>query len=139
RMVLSYCPTGEPSSWNWSNLGADVTPKEMKELAELLQSLPGIKSVDLKDVRRLAELLRESPEIGSIEVKGWFGTGVVVTRTGAFGGALPSPVAYAPPAAPAPLAPPSGAAPPSAPPASAAPSAPPGLKEIKSPMVGTFY
>jgi len=53
----------------------------MQELAELLQNVPGIHSIDLKDVRRLAQLLRETPEIGSIEVKGWFGTGVVITRT----------------------------------------------------------
>ena len=59
-----------------------MTPQEMKQLAELLQNVPGIKSVDLKDVKGLAQLLRESPEIGSIEVKGWFGTGVVITRTG---------------------------------------------------------
>jgi hypothetical protein len=51
----------------------------MKQLAELLQNTPGIRSIDLKDVRRLAQLLREAPEIGSIEVKGWFGTGVVIT------------------------------------------------------------
>ncbi|MGH7497399.1 MAG: hypothetical protein ACREL3_00935, partial [Gemmatimonadales bacterium] len=58
-----------------------MTPQEMKQLAELLQTVPGIKSVELKDVKGLAQLLRESPEIGSIEVKGWFGTGVVITRT----------------------------------------------------------
>ena len=58
-----------------------MTPQEMQQLAELLQTVPGIKSLDLKDVRRLAQLLRESPEIGSIEVKGWFGTGIVITRT----------------------------------------------------------
>jgi biotin carboxyl carrier protein len=76
-----------------------MTPQEMKQLAELLQTVPGIKSIELQDVQGLAQLLRESPEIGSIEVKGWFGTGVVITRT----------------------------------------SAAPALKEIKSPMVGTFY
>ncbi len=58
-----------------------MSPQEMQELAELLQNVPGIHSIDLKDVRRLAQLLRETPEIGSIEVKGWFGTGVVITRT----------------------------------------------------------
>ena len=61
---------------------ASMSPDEMRRMAELLQSMPGIKSVDMKDVRRLVELLRESPEIGSIELKGWFGTGVVITRTG---------------------------------------------------------
>ena len=60
-----------------------MSPKEMQELAELLQNVPGIHSIDLKDVKRLAQLLRETPEIGSIEVKGWFGTGVVITRTSA--------------------------------------------------------
>ena len=60
-----------------------MSPKEMQELAELLQNVPGIRSIDLKDVKRLAQLLREAPEIGSIEVKGWFGTGVVITRTAA--------------------------------------------------------
>jgi hypothetical protein len=77
-----------------------MSPQEMQELAELLQNVPGIRSIDLKDVRRLAQLLREAPEIGSIEVKGWFGTGVVITRTAA---APVVPVA-APPPAPLPLA-----------------------------------
>ncbi|MGE0556060.1 MAG: acetyl-CoA carboxylase biotin carboxyl carrier protein [Gemmatimonadales bacterium] len=84
--------------------------------------------MDLKDVKKLAELLRESPEIGSIELKGWFGTGVVITRTNS-GFVMPAP------AAPAPL--------PAAPPAGDATEAPKPagtpLKEIKSPMVGTFY
>ncbi len=111
-----------------------MSPKEMQELAELLQNVPGIHSIDLKDVRRLAQLLRETPEIGSIEVKGWFGTGVVITRTSA---APIAPVAV-PMAASLPPAAPStdqqrtdsGARP-------AAPAA--NLKEIRSPMVGTFY
>ena len=34
----------------------------MQELAELLQNVPGIHSIDLKDVKRLAQLLRE--EVG---------------------------------------------------------------------------
>jgi acetyl-CoA carboxylase biotin carboxyl carrier protein len=110
-----------------------MSPQEMQELAELLQNVPGIRSIDLKDVRRLAQLLREAPEIGSIEVKGWFGTGVVITRTAA------APVAAipVPPPAPAPLAFP--AEPehrdtgPRTLPAAAH------LKEIRSPMVGTFY
>ena len=106
-----------------------MTPSEMKELAQVIQKMPGIKAIELKDVQKIAELLRESPEIGSIEVKGMFGTGVVITRTGS--GA----VAYAPaPAAlPAPAVAAEAAA--SAPPARPASS----LKEIKSPMVGTFY
>jgi acetyl-CoA carboxylase biotin carboxyl carrier protein len=104
----------------------------MQELAELLQNVPGIRSIDLKDVRRLAQLLREAPEIGSIEVKGWFGTGVVITRTAA------APVAAAGMPAPVPLAAQGAerehrdtgtrAIPPAA-----------HLKEIRSPMVGTFY
>jgi acetyl-CoA carboxylase biotin carboxyl carrier protein len=112
-----------------------MSPQEMQELAELLQNVPGIRSIDLRDVRRLAQLLREAPEIGSIEVKGWFGTGVVITRTAA---APVAPAMAVPP--PAPLPAPSlltadtqhrEAAP--------RPAAAPHLKEIRSPMVGTFY
>ncbi len=111
-----------------------MSPQEMQQLAELLQNVPGIRSIDLKDVRRLAQLLREAPEIGSIEVKGWFGTGVVITRTTA-----------------APIAPVAMPMPVSLPPVPAAgdqgrleggtrAAAPPAhLKEIRSPMVGTFY
>jgi acetyl-CoA carboxylase biotin carboxyl carrier protein len=109
-----------------------MTPQEMKQLAELLQNVPGIKSVDLKDVTGLAQLLRDSPEIGSIEVKGWFGTGVVITRTTS--GPTYSLAPTLAPAVPAAL-------PPAAPSADAreAPRTAPALKEIKSPMVGTFY
>ncbi len=112
---------------------ASMSPDEMRRMAELLQSMPGIKSVDMKDVRRLAELLRESPEIGSIEIKGWFGTGVVITRTAAAGVALqPMPMmghaGHSAPPAPLP-----------APHAPAAPAPVTHLKDIKSPMVGTFY
>jgi acetyl-CoA carboxylase biotin carboxyl carrier protein len=106
----------------------------MKQLAELLQNTPGIHAIDLKDVRRLAQLLREAPEIGSIEVKGWFGTGVVITRTSSVTvAAVPAAVQV-----PAPVATHSAdqaalrdAA------RAAAPAA--HLKEIRSPMVGTFY
>ena len=111
-----------------------MNPDEMRQLAELLQHLPGLKSIDLKDVRRLAELLRESPEIGSIEVKGWFGTGVVISRTNHGAAMAPMPMmqpSYAPPPAA-----PGGA--PAAAPAGEAESAVQ-LKEIRSPMVGTFY
>jgi acetyl-CoA carboxylase biotin carboxyl carrier protein len=105
-----------------------MTPQEMKQLAELLQTVPGIRSVELKDVKGLAQLLRDSPEIGSIEVKGWFGTGVVITRTS-------TTPAY-PPAPPVPaIAPPAEAEAREAPRAAVAPA----LKEIKSPMVGTWY
>jgi acetyl-CoA carboxylase biotin carboxyl carrier protein len=110
-----------------------MTPQEMQELAELLQTVPGIKSIDLKDVRRLAQLLRESPEIGSIEIKGWFGTGVVITRTPQ--AATAPPVAFA--AVPHHSSPGAHAAAPAAAAPAVAPGA--GLKEIRSPMVGTFY
>ncbi len=109
---------------------------DMKQLAQLLQKMPGIKSIELKDVKRLVQLLKQSPEIGSIEVTGFFGTGVVITRTQ---GGVSAAQAYAAPfmamGNPAPQA---GAAPPaaSAPPPQAVPSA---LREIKSPMVGTYY
>ena len=110
-----------------------MTPKEMKELAELLQKVPGIKSVEIEDVQGLAQLLRETPEIGSIEVKGFFGTGVVITRTGS---GTPSFVAGPMPfhhAAPVGLPASSDGEPRE----TARPAA--ALKEIKSPMVGTFY
>jgi acetyl-CoA carboxylase biotin carboxyl carrier protein len=111
-----------------------MSPQEMQELAELLQNVPGIHAIDLKDVKRLAQLLRETPEIGSIEVKGWFGTGVVITRTAAAPTATPIPVGV--PVA----APPPAAAPPHAEETTARPpAAAPHLKEIRSPMVGTFY
>jgi len=110
-----------------------MSPQEMQELAELLQNVPGIHSIDLKDVKRLAQLLRETPEIGSIEVKGWFGTGVVITRTTAAPVAAAAPVVVAAAPAAASAADQTREAPPR--PASTAPQ----LKEIRSPMVGTFY
>jgi acetyl-CoA carboxylase biotin carboxyl carrier protein len=89
-------------------------------------------------VKGLAQLLRESPEIGSIEIKGWFGTGVVITRTSATPVAAP---VYA--AASAPVHAASFAAPASAASGDGEPREAPRpaatLKEIKSPMVGTFY
>jgi acetyl-CoA carboxylase biotin carboxyl carrier protein len=105
-----------------------MTPQEMKQLAELLQNVPGIRSIELKDVKGLAQLLRESPEIGSIEIKGWFGTGVVITRTSAMA-TYPQAVAVPVPAG----------APESEPRDAPRPPAAPALKEIKSPMVGTYY
>ena len=105
-----------------------MTVDEMQDLARLLQAVPGIKSVDLGDVRRLVKLLRDSPEVGSIEVKGWFGTGVVVTRAGSSAVSVnPTPAVEAAP-------PPAAAAPASSPTAAAT-----ALKEVTSPMVGTFY
>lgn len=109
-----------------------MNAQEMQELAGLLQQLPGIKSIEFRDVKKLAELLRQSPEIGSIEVKGWFGSRVVITRTNnAAGPAATAPVYQDPAAVPAPA--PAPAPPPEA------PVVAPHLKEIKSPMVGTFY
>lgn len=104
-----------------------MTPKEAQEIARLLGKIPGIKPVELKNVRELAELLHEFPEIGSIEVKGYLDTGVVITRTGA--GVTATTLHLPPAAAHAPLVP---HAAPAAPAASA-------LKDVKSPMVGTFY
>jgi acetyl-CoA carboxylase biotin carboxyl carrier protein len=105
-----------------------MTPQEMKQLAELLQNVPGIRSIELKDVKGLAQLLRESPEIGSIEIKGWFGTGVVITRTSVMPSS-PQAVAVPVPAATVETEPREAPRPPAA----------PALKEIKSPMVGTYY
>jgi acetyl-CoA carboxylase biotin carboxyl carrier protein len=106
----------------------------MQELAELLQNVPGIRSIDLKDVRRLAQLLREAPEIGSIEVKGWFGTGVVITRTAAapIAPPVPAPIAAA-------VAQPVHTEPEHREPGARGASTASNLKEIRSPMVGTFY
>jgi acetyl-CoA carboxylase biotin carboxyl carrier protein len=106
-----------------------MTPQEMKQLAELLQTVPGIKSIELQDVQGLAQLLRESPEIGSIEVKGWFGTGVVITRTTAPPVAAPAPQMFHHASLPG-----QAEARETSRGAVVAP-----LKEIKSPMVGTFY
>ena len=112
-----------------------MTSKEAQELARLLAKMPGIKSVELKDVRKLVELLQEFPEVGSIEVKGIFDTGVVVTRTGSSSTAAPG-VPFALPPVGHQVAGASSAGPA----APAAPAqAPSSLKDIKSPMVGTFY
>jgi len=115
-----------------------MTPKEMKELAELLQKVPGIKSIEIEDVQGLARLLRETPEIGSIEVKGFFGTKVVITRTGNgapsfVAGPMPFHATSSGPAAAGGLHAPSSDGEPRETARAAA------LKEIKSPMVGTFY
>jgi acetyl-CoA carboxylase biotin carboxyl carrier protein len=112
-----------------------MTPQDMKQLAELLQNVPGIRSIELKDVKGLAQLLRDSPEIGSIEIKGWFGTGVVITRTSAAPAYPPALAVPLPAMAGAPLA---GSAESEAREAPRPAAAPP-LKEIKSPMVGTWY
>src|ERR1041385_8700683 len=111
-----------------------MKPDEMKELAQLLQKVPGLRGIEFKEVKRLAELLQEAPEIGSIELKGLFGTGVVITRTG---GGVPFAV---PTSLPLPGMPPAGpAVGDGAEAVRVAPAPAPALKEIKSPMVGTFY
>jgi acetyl-CoA carboxylase biotin carboxyl carrier protein len=108
-----------------------MTPQEMKQLAELLQTVPGIKSIELEDVQGLAQLLRDTPEIGSIEVKGLFGTKVVITRTGSgVPTYMAAPAAYHAPSAPA------G---PSAAGEGELARSVALLKDIRSPMVGTFY
>ena len=113
-----------------------MKPDEMKDLAQLMQKVPGVRGIDFKDVKRLVELLQQSPEIGSIELKGWFGTGVVLTRTGAgFPLAGPPAPPLHPVAVPAAPASPAGQ---EAGRGAGGPGASP-LKEIKSPMVGTFY
>ena len=114
-----------------------MKPDEMKELAQLIQKVPSLQGVDFKDVKRLASLLRESPEIGSIELKGLFGTGVIITRNGA---GLPGFMQAAPMPAAAPVPVPMAAPSAGASDAIEAPR-PAGtpLKDIKSPMVGTFY
>jgi len=114
-----------------------MTPQEMQELAQLLQTMPGIHAIDLKDVKRLAQLLRETPEIGSIEVKGWFGTGVVITRTPTASAPASMPVMV--PAGPPALLPAASGDSQLREASTRAPSAPAHLKEIRSPMVGTFY
>jgi acetyl-CoA carboxylase biotin carboxyl carrier protein len=113
-----------------------LTPEEMKQLATLLKSMPGIKSIELKDVKRLADLLREAPEIGSIEVQGFFGTKVVITRTALAPVAAPQQFHVPAPAQHAPAQ----HAPASAHHAAVEPAVPAmALKEIRSPMVGTYY
>ena len=108
-----------------------MTPDETKRLAELLADVPGLmKGVDFKDLRRLVELMRESPDITTIEIKGLFGTGAVISRSAMPLGLAPMPLM--PQAVMAPSASTAAAAPAAAAPATT-------LKEIKSPMVGTFY
>lgn len=109
-----------------------MTTKDVQDLARLIGKVPGIKSVELRDVRQLAELLHEFPEIGSIEVRGFFDTGVVITRTGS-GAPQAAPVHTPAPLAAAPVAAPAPAAAPAPVPAAST------LKDVKSPMVGTFY
>lgn len=88
---------------------------------------------DLKELAQLIQLLRESPEIGSIEIAGWFGKRLVVTRNAS--NASRPPVVHEPASEPA-VAPASRSA---ETPRPAAAVSSPTLKEIKSPMVGTFY
>jgi acetyl-CoA carboxylase biotin carboxyl carrier protein len=111
-----------------------MTPEDIQDLARMLETVPGIRGIDLRDVRRLAQLLHERPEIGSVELKGFFGTGVVITRTHQSGTFVSAPMMPAPAAAAGHAAPAAAA-----PAAEVAVAAAPALKEIKSPMVGTFY
>lgn len=116
-----------------------MTPKDALELARLLGKTPGLKPVDLKDVQKLAELLQEHPEVGSIELRGFFDTGVVITRTGSGVPASATPMVASMHHAPvAPAAAPHAAAPAGGGSAAPAPAAS-SLKDVKSPMVGTFY
>ena len=111
-----------------------MTPEEMQELARAMENVPGLKGIDHRDVRRLAQLLRDQPEIGSIELKGFFGTGVVITRTShSTGVAAPAPMPMMPVSVAAPGAQDAAPAPSAPAPAAAL------LKEVRSPMVGTFY
>jgi acetyl-CoA carboxylase biotin carboxyl carrier protein len=113
-----------------------MTPDDMQDLARAMEKVPGLKGIDLRDVRRLAQLLHDHPEIGAIELKGFFGTGVVISRT-AHGQPAAAPPHPGWPAAAPPPAPPAAPATPAAAEPAATPA--PSLKEIKSPMVGTFY
>ena len=87
---------------------------------------------DLKELAQLIQLLRESPEIGSIEISGRFGKRIVVTRSllGNSSSAAPSASAPMVPANPAPVERERSTPP---------PPPPQQHKDIKSPMVGTFY
>jgi acetyl-CoA carboxylase biotin carboxyl carrier protein len=115
-----------------------MTPDELQDLARAMEKVPGLKGIDMRDVRRLAQLLHDHPEIGAIELKGFFGTGVVISRTShgqpAAGPAWPPPAAALPAGPPATGSPSGGGAV-----AAPVPTASTVLKEIKSPMVGTFY
>ncbi|MEO8450253.1 MAG: acetyl-CoA carboxylase biotin carboxyl carrier protein [Gemmatimonadota bacterium] len=112
-----------------------MNPDEIKALAEVIHKVPGVKGIDLKDVRKLAEMLSELPDVGSIEVKGFLGTGVIVTRT-AQHTVMAAPVA-APQFMPAPATISSQPTAVELPVEAAKPLTQ--LKDIKSPMVGTFY
>ncbi len=85
----------------------------MQELARTLEKSPGFGESTCATSADLPQLLRERPEIGSIELKGFFGTGVVITRTQQGGVARRGPLVPAtaatarpPPRAPAALTPP---------------------------------
>ena len=93
--------------------------------------------MNIDEIRQLAQLLRESPEVGSIEVRSWFGRAIAITRNGVQGAGGAGYPVMPPGAMPAA----SGGRLESTPvPTQRAPEAAgPALKEIKSPMVGTFY
>ena len=91
-----------------------------------------MKPDELKELAQLIQLLRESPEVGSIELRrGWFSKRLAVTRN--VDGIPAASVAPGSVVAPAHLPPALSEGPRTAPAAASA------LKEIKSPMVGTFY
>ncbi len=94
--------------------------------------------MNISDIERLTRILRESPEVGSIEVRGWFGRGLLITRNG-YSGSAPVTVHHMPSHAPAPAGPAHQETREAARPVEAAAPPPTTLKEIKSPMVGTFY
>ncbi|HUL70283.1 MAG TPA: acetyl-CoA carboxylase biotin carboxyl carrier protein [Gemmatimonadales bacterium] len=91
--------------------------------------------MNIEEIRQLAQLLRDAPEVGSIEIRRWFGRGIVITRNGVSLPGAPAAPAHVVHAAPPPAARAEVPAAPSAP--ESAPAV--ALKEIKSPMVGTFY
>ena len=93
--------------------------------------------MNFSEIERLARLLRESPEVGSVEVRGWFGRGVVIIRNGYGPAPAPHQVYHVPAAASQAPAPAAGGVPAPSRPTESAPAA--ALKEIKSPMVGTYY
>ena len=94
--------------------------------------------MNTSEMERLIRILRESPEVGSIEIKGWFGRGIVITRNGYSGAPAPVYQMAAPSApVPGPHVEPHRESPRAETPAPATPVT--ALKEIKSPMVGTYY
>ena len=90
-----------------------------------------MKPDELKELAQLIQLLRESPEVGSIELRrGWFGKRLAVSRNAGGSMAVSAPAGnnagshtQAVASEPVRVSAPAAAA----------------LKEIRSPMVGTYY